>query len=59
MKKFFLVLFLPLFLLFSGAVAQQNPVSIKLKIAEKSGLFNMGDRDLSGSVSQPKRVRRT
>jgi tetratricopeptide (TPR) repeat protein len=42
MKKFFLVLFLPLFLLFSGAVAQQNPVSIKLKIAEKSGLFNMG-----------------
>jgi tetratricopeptide (TPR) repeat protein len=42
MKKFFLVVFLPLFLLFSGAAAQQNPVSIKLKIAEKSGLFNMG-----------------
>ena len=42
MKNFFLVVFLPLFLLFSAATAQQNPVSIKLKIAEKSGLFNMG-----------------
>ncbi len=42
MKNFFLVVFLPLFLLLSAATAQQNPVSIKLKIAEKSGLFNMG-----------------
>ena len=42
MKNFFLSVFLPFFFLFSGANAQQNPVSIKLKIAEKSGLFNMG-----------------
>ena len=42
MKNFFLAVFLPFFLLFSEAAAQQNPVSIKLKIAEKSGLFNMG-----------------
>ncbi len=42
MKKFFLAGFLPFFLLLSEAAAQQNPVSIKLKIAEKSGLFNMG-----------------
>lgn len=42
MKTFFLLFFLPFFLLFSEGSAQQNPVSIKLKVAEKSGLFNMG-----------------
>ena len=42
MKNLFLTVFLPLFLLFSEAASQQNPVSIKLKVAEKSGLFNMG-----------------
>jgi len=42
MKNFFLAVFLPFFLLFSEGSAQQNPLSIKLKIAEKSGLFNMG-----------------
>jgi tetratricopeptide (TPR) repeat protein len=42
MKNLFLAVSLPFFLLCTEASAQQNPVSIKLKIAEKSGLFNMG-----------------
>jgi tetratricopeptide (TPR) repeat protein len=42
MKNFFFALSLPILVLFSTAAAQQNPLSIKLKVAEKSGLFNMG-----------------
>ena len=42
MKKFFFIIVLPFFLFFSRTIAQQNPVEIKLKVAEKSGLFNMG-----------------
>ena len=42
MKYFLLALFLPLFLTSTGAVAQPSPVEVKLKIAERSGLFKMG-----------------
>ena len=42
MKKFCLAPSLLFLLILSTAAAQQNPLSIKLKVAEKSGLFNMG-----------------
>lgn len=42
MKNFLIVVLLPLCILFSEAIAQQSPVGIRLKVAEKSGLFNMG-----------------
>ena len=42
MKYSLLALLFPLFLSSTGAVAQPTPVEVKLKIAERSGLFKMG-----------------